>query len=49
MPYAIIGFTGRAFGKIDYNVSINAAASGGNILQQAWIDYAASKEMRFRV
>ena len=49
MPYAIIGFTGRAFGKIDYNVSINAAASGGNILQQAWIDYTASKEMRFRV
>lgn len=49
MPYAIIGFTGRAFGKIDYNVSINAAASGGSILQQAWIDYAASTEMRFRV
>ena len=26
IPYAIIGFTGKAFGKIDYNVSINAAA-----------------------
>ena len=49
MPYAIIGFTGKAFGKIDYNVCVNAAASGGNILQQAWIDYAASKELRFRV
>ncbi|MBR1688675.1 MAG: porin [Prevotella sp.] len=48
MPYAIIGFTGKAFGKIDYNVSINAAASGGNVLQQAWIDYAVSPEVRFR-
>ncbi len=37
MPYAIIGFTGKAFGKIDYNVCVNAAASGGNILQQAWL------------
>lgn len=49
MPYAIIGFTGKAFGKIDYNVSINAAASGGNILQQAWIDYAVNPALRFRV
>ena len=49
MNYAIIGFTGKAFGKIDYNVCINAAASGGNILQQAWIDYAAMPELRFRV
>ena len=48
MPYAIIGFTGKAFGKIDYNVCINAAASGGNVLQQAWIDYAVSPEIRFR-
>ncbi|MBR1713217.1 MAG: outer membrane beta-barrel protein [Alloprevotella sp.] len=49
IPYGIIGFTGRAFGKIDYNVSINAAASGGAILQQAWIDYSASPAIRFRV
>ena len=48
IPYAIIGFTGKAFGKIDYNVCINAAASGGNVLQQAWIDYAVSPELRFR-
>ena len=48
MPYAIIGFTGKAFGKIDYNISINAAGSGGNILQQAWIDYAVSPALRFR-
>ena len=48
IPYAIIGFTGKAFGKIDYNVCVNAAASGGNVLQQAWIDYAVSPELRFR-
>ena len=49
MPYAIIGFTGKAFGKIDYNVSVNAAASGGNVLQQAWIDYAPHSAVGFRV
>ena len=43
IPYAIIGFTGKAFGKIDYNVCVNAA-----ILQQAWIDYAVCPELRFR-
>lgn len=49
IPFAIIGFTGKAFGKIDYNISINAAASGGAMLQQAWIDYAANSALRFRV
>lgn len=49
IPYAIIGFTGRAFGKIDYNVSINAAASGGDLLQQAWVEYAVKPSLRFRV
>ncbi|MDD6356770.1 MAG: porin [Bacteroidales bacterium] len=48
IPYAILGFTGKAFGKIDYNVSINAAAQGGAILQQAWIDYAVNSAIRFR-
>ena len=49
ISYAILGFTGKAFGKIDYNLCVNAAASGDQILQQAWIDYAASKKLRFRV
>nr|MCR5181267.1 OprO/OprP family phosphate-selective porin [Bacteroidaceae bacterium] len=48
IPYAIIGFTGRAYGNIDYNICINAAASGANVLQQAWIDYAVSPAVRFR-
>ena len=27
MPYAVLGFTGKAFSNITYNLSINAAAS----------------------
>ncbi len=49
IPNAILGFTGRAFGKIDYNLSINAAATGAAILQQAWIDYGINRNAHFRV
>ena len=38
IPYAVLGFTGKAFGKVAFNLSINAAASGGALLQQAWFD-----------
>lgn len=38
VPYAVLGFTGKAFNKITYNLSVNAAASGANVLQQAWFD-----------
>ena len=48
MPYGIIGFTGRMFGNLDYNLSVNAAATGGNVLQQAWIDYRLTPAARFR-
>ena len=48
IPYAILGFTGKTFGNLDYNLSINAAAKGANILQQAWIDYSLSPAARFR-
>ena len=36
VPYAVLGFTGKAFDKISFNLSINAAASGGALLQQAY-------------
>ncbi len=49
MPYGIIGFTGTTFGRVDYNLCVNAAATGGNVLQQAWIDYRMSPAARFRV
>lgn len=48
MPYAILGFTGKSFGRLDYNLSINAAATGGNVLQQAWVDYSVNPALRFR-
>jgi len=49
MPYAILGFTGKVFGRLNYNLSINAAASSANILQQAWVDYSISHAACFRV
>lgn len=49
VPYAIIGFTGTTFGRIDYNICVNASASGGNILQQGWIDARIIEAARFRV
>lgn len=48
IPYAILGFTGTTFGRLDYNLSINAAATGASVLQQAWVDYRVSPAARFR-
>lgn len=49
VPYAVLGFTGKAFGKVSFNLSINAAASGGALLQQAWFDVKANDALAFRV
>jgi hypothetical protein len=49
IPYAVLGFTGRAFGFITYNLSINAAASGGALLQQAWADMKVCDEFGVRI
>lgn len=49
IPYAVLGFTGRAFGFITYNLSINAAASGGALLQQAWADMKVSEGFAVKV
>lgn len=49
IPYAVLGFTGRAFGFITYNLSINAAASGGALLQQAWADMRVCDEFGVRI
>lgn len=49
VPYAVLGFTGKAFGKVSFNLSINAASSGGALLQQAWFDVAFKKELALRV
>lgn len=49
VPYAVLGFTGKAFDKISFNLSINAAASGGALLQQAWFDVQLKKQFAIRV
>lgn len=49
VPYAVLGFTGKAFGRVSFNLSINAASSGGNLLQQAWFDVSMSKQFAIRV
>ncbi len=49
IPYAVLGFTGRAFGFITYNLSINAAASGDALLQQAWADMKLRDEFGVKV
>lgn len=48
IPYAVLGFTGKAFDIVHYNLSINAAASGGAILQQAWADVVPRSEIGVR-
>ena len=39
----------KAFGKVAFNLSINAAASGGALLQQAWFDVQLKKQFAVRV
>ena len=34
IPYAVLGFTGKAFDKVSFNLSINAAASGGRLIRE---------------
>lgn len=49
IPNAIIGFSGRAFKIVTFNVAMNAAKSGANLLQQAWFDIHANDALRVRV
>ncbi len=49
VPYAVLGFTGKAFGKVSFNLSVNAAASGGALLQQAWFDVQLKPALAVRV
>lgn len=48
IPYAVLGFTGRAFGAVQFNLSVNAAATGGAILQQAWADISCKPQFGVR-
>ena len=49
IPYGVLGFTGKAFDRVTYNLSINAATSGGGLLQQAWFDIRANDYFAARV
>lgn len=49
IPYAVLGFTGKAFNIVTFNLSINAAASGGSLLQQAWADIRPSDEFGVKI
>ncbi len=49
IPYAILGVSGKAFDKITFNLTINAAKSGASLLQQAWFDINLKDQLRFRV
>ena len=49
IPYAVLGFTGKAFDKVSFNLSINAAASGGALLQQAWFDVKFNQKLQLKV
>ncbi|MCH5178299.1 MAG: porin [Prevotellaceae bacterium] len=48
-PYAVLGFTGKAYDMVTYNLSINAAKSGGELLQQAWFDVRPGKVFGIKV
>ncbi len=48
-PYAVLGFTGKAYSMVTYNLSVNAAKSGGDLLQQAWFDVRPSKAFGLKV
>lgn len=48
-PYAVLGFTGKAYKIVTYNLSINASQSGGALLQQAWFDVKASNAFAIKV
>ena len=49
IPYAVLGFTGKAFGKVSFNLSLNVAATGAALLQQAWFDVELKKQFSIRV
>lgn len=48
-PYAVLGFTGKAYKIVTYNLSINASQSGGALLQQAWFDVKATDAFAVKV
>lgn len=48
IPNAILGFSGKAFGKMSFNLALNAAKSGNALLQQSWFDINMNEAFRLR-
>ena len=48
-PYAVLGFTGKGYKIVTYNLSINASQSGGALLQQAWFDVRPTRAFGIKV
>lgn len=46
---ALMGFSGKAFDRLTFNVTFNAAKTGAELLQQAWFDLVLKEQLRFRV
>lgn len=49
IPYAVLGFTGKAYSMVTYNLSVNASKSGGELLQQAWFDVKPTRGFGVKV
>lgn len=49
IPYAMVGFSGKVFGKITFNLALNSAASGAALVNQAWFDVNFKPSLRVRV
>ncbi len=49
IPNAVLGFQGKAFGRVTFNLALNAAQSGGALLQHAWFDVKFKDALSIRV
>ncbi len=45
---AVLGFSGKAFDIVTFNLALNASKSGGALLQQAWFDVNLKDQLRVR-
>ncbi len=45
---ALLGAAGVGFGRVAFNLTLNAASSGGAILNQAWLDFALAEGLWLR-
>ena len=48
IPNGLIGFSGRAFGRLTFNFALNASQSGGSLIQLAWFDVKMKEALQLR-